>query len=146
MALSGIDVNFENKAILVAIDKDLYDFLEVAAFLTFLPQCLSRSAVICSIAGFNRQIERLTVHIRYHQDIACLNVLCYSRDKSVFIKFRIKIRAIFYIILFSQLFGLLLSRFLINCHPALVFYFSIKAKEGNFLYIIHLVNSIYHGK
>lgn len=37
VALSGVHGDFQNQTILVAINEDLFDFLEVTALLTFLP-------------------------------------------------------------------------------------------------------------
>ena len=88
MTLAGIDGYFENQAVLVAINEYLFHFLEMAAFLALLPQFLPGSTEICGIAGLNRQIKGLAIHIGYHQDLACLCVLSYRRYQAVVIEFR----------------------------------------------------------
>ena len=67
MALAGFDGNFEEKAILVAIDEDLADLLEMTAFFAFFPELFAGAAEIDGEAGFNGQVECFFVHISEHQ-------------------------------------------------------------------------------
>jgi len=53
VALAALDRYFQKQAILVAVDKYLLDFLDVAAFFAFFPQFPPFSAEIDSTAGLN---------------------------------------------------------------------------------------------
>ena len=79
MALAGIDGHLHNEAILVTINQYLLDFLKVPAFLAFTPELLPSPAEVYGVAGLNGQIERFTIHISDHQDLAGLGVLRYDR-------------------------------------------------------------------
>ena len=70
MALAGFDGHFKDEAILVAINKDLFYFLEMTALFAFFPEFFSASAVIDGEAGFNGLIKGFFVHICEHQDLA----------------------------------------------------------------------------
>jgi hypothetical protein len=109
VALAGINPHFEHEAVLVAIDQYLLDLLQVATFLAFFPELLSRPAEVRGIAGLNRQIECRSIHIRNHQDLACLCVLGYGRYQAVVIKSWSKLQTFFDILLCSHLSGLRLT-------------------------------------
>ena len=87
MALSGIDGDFQQKAILVAIDEYLMYFLDMTAFFALLPQLLSRPAEIGSITALYCFIKGLAVHISDHEDLSGICVLSYSSDESVLVEF-----------------------------------------------------------
>ena len=93
MALAGFDGNLEEEAILVAIDEDLFDFLEMTAFFALFPKLFAGAGKVDGEAGFNSQIEGFFVHISEHQDPAGFGILSDDGYKAVFVELRRELNA-----------------------------------------------------
>src|SRR6202521_409623 len=68
-------LNQQQDRIVVAVDSDFAHDLEVARFLALAPQTLARARVIAGAAGRDGLLERLTVHVRNHQNATARVVL-----------------------------------------------------------------------
>ncbi len=95
MALACVHFHLQNKAILVAIDEYLPDFLEMARLLTFFPEFFSRTGIIHGVARRNGLFERFSIHISNHQYLAGRSVLGDGGDEAVRIELRGKVEAFF---------------------------------------------------
>ena len=54
----------------VAIKRDVFDSLRVAAFFAFHPEFLARPAPKMRLAGFDGFLQRRAIHPRHHQNAA----------------------------------------------------------------------------
>ncbi len=78
-------MDFEEDAILIAIDVDRHDLLPMAAFLTFSPQSISASAEVGSESTLESLVKGLLVHPSHHEDLAAGRVLGDCRKKSTIV-------------------------------------------------------------
>jgi len=111
VTLAGIDCHLEDEAILVAIDEYLPDLLQVAALLTLLPQFVSGSAKVCSVAGLNGPVQGLAIHKSGHEDLAGIGILGYGRNQAIVIESWSELQAFFDVLFCSHLLGLLYLHF-----------------------------------
>ena len=116
MTLACGDGYLQDNAVLVAVNEYPANLLEMAALLAFLPELLSRPAVIDGLAGGYSQVQCLFVHVGSHQYLVCLFVLCDSRYQARTVELRDEISALFDIFIFCQFQVLLIAFFIIYCY------------------------------
>ena len=74
-------LNFVEEAVLVAVHEDLYNFLEMAALLAFLPEFFPAPAKVMGIARRLREVHCLLVCVCHHEDIPGFCILHDHRDQ-----------------------------------------------------------------
>src|SRR5690606_35808270 len=87
------DVDAQPDAILVVIDQELADALHEAARRAFVPQGLAAAAVVMRLAGLDRALERLGVHVAVHQQLAGLVIRGNGGDQAALVELRRELRA-----------------------------------------------------
>ena len=63
-------LDLDEQGVAVAIERDVFDGLGVAAFLAFHPEFLAGAAPEVGFAGGDGFFERSAIHPRHHQDAA----------------------------------------------------------------------------
>src|ERR1700690_1022190 len=86
-------VNLDQQGVAVAVERDVFDGLGVAAGFAFHPELLPRPAPEVGLAGVNGLFERRAVHPRHHQHPASLLFLNDSRDQAIGIKLQFIVKS-----------------------------------------------------
>ena len=88
MASRAVGSDNDLKGVLIAISGNGHDVLIVSAGLSLEPKLLSRATPEAGQALLHRNLEALSVHIRYSQHAAGLGVNNYRGNQTVFVKFQ----------------------------------------------------------
>ena len=90
VTLAGINVDLQDDAVLVAVNKYLLDLLDVPGLLALLPELFARPAVVGGRACCDSLLQRLLVHTGDHQDLAGLGILGNCGNQTIGVKFRLE--------------------------------------------------------
>ena len=92
MASSADLLDLDQQSIAIAIQRDVFDRLGMAAAFSFHPELLTRAAPKVCFTGGNRFLERGPVHPGHHQNPARTEFLDDSRDQAVGIEFQFVVK------------------------------------------------------
>jgi len=81
--------DFYKKRVFITIVKNIFNTLDIAGGLALFPEFLSRTAPIPGEAGFDRLLERGSVHVRNHQYLVGFPILDDRGDQTLFIIFQV---------------------------------------------------------
>ena len=82
-------LGFDQKAVGIAVVKNLSDFLYVSRDLPFLPEFFSGAGIEMGQAGFHGFSDRLPVHPGHHQDFSAFHILNNGGDQTIWIEFQL---------------------------------------------------------
>jgi len=82
-------LHLNEQRVLVAVVQDLLYALNIAGRLALLPELVTRAAPETRQAALHGPLQRLSVHVRHHQDLTGPPVLDDGGDEALFIVFQI---------------------------------------------------------
>ena len=88
VAGGAVGLYHHDKRVFVAIGRDRYDMLKVAAGLAFQPQFLPRTAPEAGEFFFKRDLQTLAVHVGKRQHALCHGVHDDGGDQPLFVEFQ----------------------------------------------------------
>jgi hypothetical protein len=93
---SGADLlDLDQQSVAIAIERDVFDGLGVAAFLAFHPEFLAGAAPKMGLAGGDGFFQGSSVHPRHHQNAASAGFLHDGGNEAVGVKFQFVVKAHF---------------------------------------------------
>lgn len=92
------DVDPQPDAVLIVVNQKFADRLHQAAAGAFVPENLAAAAVIMRLTGRYCELQRLSVHIALHQDLAAVGICRDDGDESAVIEFWCEVVAFLYLL------------------------------------------------